>query len=960
MFRKSTVVSSWVLTAIASLVLLTISGCDLFRSSEQLLSLGQAQLASADAVAALGFAKRVVAKDPKNLAARVLMADAALAQNDRETADQQLKKAQELGLSPAELLPRQWAVLRAKQDFDALLKAVATAPEAVPEAVKARFEGLALLGLHQEVQAGQAFERVLTANPKDAEAVVGLAQSQFIQGQHEQALQALEAAQNAFPTDAHVVLALGQAYTALGQASKAEAVFKQAITLTSPKGDLTAWLVAQSSAAQVALTQGHFSDAEKIIAELAKSAPNLAGTRLLQARLALVQHRLDEASRYAQAVVRVMPHDVSSRMLLAYITYSQGYFQQAESNLDEVLTERPDYAPARKLIAEIQLASNRAELAKRSLDPLIGASADGETLVLAGRIATALGDQTEAEAFYSRAVDATGAGDSLKLKIASQYLASGKRDRAVEILSKLPGGSDLTVRRDLLLALANGANQSPEVARQAIDSLAAKYVDDAVLQRTVAVIHAARGDYVAARARLQPLLKKNPDDTVSWLTLARVESADHHYEDAVSALHQVLSKNPKDVAALDELAAIALVRGDQDAAVKSLEAARAADAKAIEPRLTLARIYLNRDGNQAKAALNLAREPLKEALAIAPNRVDVLILAALTEKRDGHADEAERILKEAVASDGASASLWLSLGELQVADNRPEDAKASFKKALSLQPGWLPATKALAGILMRNNDYPAALGLVSNAAKVSGLSAASGRDQRAGALLLQGDLQATQAGLDAANAATLWAQAASSYASSFDVDPNYAAAVRVLNAKTMAGQPDPDNLLLAYLKQHPGDVSARGVLANFYATRGDRAKAIALYEAGVVLLPTQPALLNNLAWLYFEAKDARALPTARKALEYSQRQAQVVDTVGWILLQQNQGAEALPLLAEAHKSQPANPSITFHYASALAQSGKPAEARTLLRALLQEGTAFESRPAAVALAASLDGKAVQP
>ena len=98
------------------------------------------------------------------------------------------------------------------------------------------------------------------------------------------------------------------------------------------------------------------------------------------------------------------------------------------------------------------------------------------------------------------AVDATGASDSLKLKVAAQYLAAGKRERAIDILSRLPGGSDLAQRRDLLLALAKGANQSPEAARAAIDAVAAKYVDDPALQRSVAILHAARGDYDAARA----------------------------------------------------------------------------------------------------------------------------------------------------------------------------------------------------------------------------------------------------------------------------------------------------------------------------------------------------------------------------------------------------------------------------------------------------------------------------
>ena len=939
--------------AAAGLLLSLLAGCDALRGPSGLVSAGRAALTAGNAQSAISYAKHAIEKDPSLPAARFLLIDAALAQNDLETVGEQLDKVRGNGAANAELLPREWAYLRARNDFDGLARSVAAAPADVPEALRRRYEGLADLGLNRPQPAIAAFRRALELDPSDIDGITGLAQALFASGDRDGAVTFLRQSAARAPNSARLALSLGQALRATGQIKDAEESLKRAASLSSPTGESMTWLLATANVAEIALSQARYKDADAAVASLVKGAPHVVATRLLQARLALGEHRLDDAARYAQSVVSAAPQDVQGRMLLAYVTYAQGYLQQAESALDLVLADHPDYAPARKLLAEIQLTGNRADVAKRTLEPLLGPAADGETLALAGRIATASGETTEADGYFSRAIDGAGASEALKLKIAAQYLTNGKRDRAVAILSTMPGGSELGERRDLLLALAESANDPPDVARGKIDAVAAKYPDDASLQRSVALLHAARGDADAGRDRLLAWLKNHPEDVASYLVLGRIESAAHRYDEADHALREVVKREPKNVQALIELAAIAMLRNDPDAAVKLLESARAADPKAVEPRLSLARLYLARPVGAAQG-LDLAQAPLREALAAAPRRVDVLILSAVAEKRAGHDAEAERILKDALTADAQSASLWLSLGELQSVDEHWEEARDSFKKALALQPGWLPAVKALAAVDVRRGEYGDALDATYKAREIGGLSASESREQRAGALLLEGDVHATAAQHEPAKAKESWLLAAQSYAKSFDTSPSFAAAARLLRARAVAGLADPDGPLSRWLGLHPGDVLARGTLANYYAARNDRPKAIALYEAGLALTPTQAPLLNNLAWLYFEARDPRALETARKAVQYSQRQAPILDTLGWILTQQDKAAEGLTYLAEAHKAQPANPELGYHYAVANLKSGHAADGRAALDAVLKEARPFPARAEAEALKARLE------
>lgn len=154
--------------------------------------------------------------------------------------------------------------------------------------------------------------------------------------------------------------------------------------------------------------------------------------------------------------------------------------------------------------------------------------------------------------------------------------------------------------------------------------------------------------------------------------------------------------------------------------------------------------------------------------------------------------------------------------------------------------------------------------------------------------------------------------------------------------------------LEGWLDAHPEDEGARILLANSLM-QIEPARAVPHYER---LVDTEnPVVLNNLAWLYMEADDARALPTARRALAAAPENADVLDTVGWILLQSGKHEEALPLLQRSAELSPGNPSILYHLAIALRDSGDPVGARQRLERALEAGEFPEIEDAKAALAA---------
>jgi Flp pilus assembly protein TadD len=116
---------------------------------------------------------------------------------------------------------------------------------------------------------------------------------------------------------------------------------------------------------------------------------------------------------------------------------------------------------------------------------------------------------------------------------------------------------------------------------------------------------------------------------------------------------------------------------------------------------------------------------------------------------------------------------------------------------------------------------------------------------------------------------------------------------------------------------------------------------------------SNPVVLNNLAWLYHEAEDGRALATAQRAHELAPEQPEIMDTYGWILFAEGQREQGLKILTRAAELSAGNPDIGYHLASALAQSGQTALARDKLHKILEQHREFGLRKEAELLLARL-------
>jgi tetratricopeptide (TPR) repeat protein len=114
-----------------------------------------------------------------------------------------------------------------------------------------------------------------------------------------------------------------------------------------------------------------------------------------------------------------------------------------------------------------------------------------------------------------------------------------------------------------------------------------------------------------------------------------------------------------------------------------------------------------------------------------------------------------------------------------------------------------------------------------------------------------------------------------------------------------------------------------------------------------------PIVLNNLAWLYHEAGDKRALELAKRAHELAPESPEILDTYGWILFVEGSREQGLALLKKAEERAPDNPDVGYHTASALHNSGETALARDKLDTILEKHEQFFLREKAESLRARI-------
>jgi putative PEP-CTERM system TPR-repeat lipoprotein len=291
-----------------------------------------------------------------------------------------------------------------------------------------------------------------------------------------------------------------------------------------------------------------------------------------------------------------------------------------------------------------------------------------------------------------------------------------------------------------------------------------------------------------------------------------------------------------------------------------------------------------------------------------------------TNNKEGALDSYSKLVSLAPKSPTAH----FRLAAAHMLNNNTSAAEQDLKKALALQPVYLDAQVLLAQILFKQGKGDAALAIVRQIQKTAG--------QGAVGHMLEGDILLSQ---KKPELAIDHYQKALSTAKTFPIFTKLHTTL-VQNGK----EKQADALFAQWLKENPDDL-ATAMYAGERALASNQFKeAGAQFEAILQRHPNNLAALNNLAWAYHKSADPRALATAEQAYKLGAGNAQIGDTLGWILVEQGNAARGVPLLQKALAMAPQDRSIRFHLAAGLAKAGEKAKAKKELEQILASGNDF--------------------
>jgi len=798
----------------------------------------------------------------------------------------------------------------------------------------------------------QQFEKAATLDPENQAIKARVAISEINSGHGEQGLAGLEQvfASESGATIAGPTLVLTELRA--GRVEKAAEVAASLIKLDANNP------LYQTLLGVVQVAQRDYAGAETAFrAALARNPEFAAATRDL-AKLYLATGRTDDAKKVYGDVLSKKPSDGVALLGLADIAVAEKKWSEAIDYINRARTAAPkDPAAGIKLVNVHELRQDWSSAS-----------------TVAGELVAQFPGNVDVQIVQATAF--LGSGDE-KSAISSYRRAYEIAPNSIPILSRY-------------VALLSSAKEFRE-ARTVLQEAVARDSRNAPLKGDLIRLEAEIDGLDAALAKAHAFAKDDPDNNIYDLVSAELYEKAGRPRDAVALLETAVAARPSDDGLTIALSRLYTSAGDLTKAEAVLTRRVGADPKSLTVRAALARLYLttgraddakkNYDVLLAESPTDLAAllglaeiavaqkkwpeatDYITRARAAAPNdpAPGLLLVNMYGLQQDWKA--ATSAAAELVAQFPANVEVLDAQGRVQIAAGDTDGALSTYKRAHELATNSRP-------ILSRY------LALLNTAKKFSDertvLQAALDRDPQNASL--KGDLIRVEAeigGLEAGLAKARKFANDDPGNSFYDVisaelyeNVGRKREAIALADQAAATQPSDDNLTLALfrlytraddlakaegvlnarLKADSKDFAIGSILAGFYLEQKKYDLAVAEYNRLVAERPTDPAALNNLAWLYQRQGNlAKARELAERAFAAAPAAAQIDDTLGWILLAQGEADKAMNYLSAANSAAPRNPDIQYHLAVALQRVGRPADAQTMLETLLGSGVSFTDK-----------------
>lgn len=914
--------------SMALICVLGLSSCG-DESSQSLLTQARASLKAGDKKAAVIQLKSAIQKDEDNAEARFELAQIQIAQGDFASAEKELRRARKAGLSAEKVNPLLAHTLILMGEFQRVLDEIPSPLAGSPSEVRylvARAN--AQLGLKQTEEARRSLDRAVQIAPADAEVQMAKARLSVLEKNSNEAEKQIDIAISSEPKNLEAWLFKGDLLRAGGKLQEAKTAYQNALKIDPQHPG------ARLVLANIALTENRLEEAKSEVAKVLSANPNSLLGHYTQAVIDYREKKYTAARDHLAKVIKSAPAYLPALLLNGSTEYALGNLQTAEAHLNKVVQAAPGHLPAIRLLAASQLRLGRINEASITLAPALKAAPQDEGVqIVAGEIALAKKSFIEAAEHFSLAAKLNPNSAAIRTQLGFSRLAQGD-DRAMSDLqaaAQMEGGQG---RANSLIILTQLKNKQFDAVLANILALEKTQPASPLLWNYRGAAYWGKQDKVRARDSFSSALKIDPTFYPAAVNLAQLDVQDKRPDLARKHFDNILKIQPANLNAMLALASLSLMDKDEKAFVNWLAKASATHTQAIQPRILMSRFYLSK-GDIAKAVATA-----REAVNIQPNNpatLNTLGSAQLVSKDLVNAQATFRKLVD-IAPEQVEARL--KLAQIQAALKRPDEARKTLQEALRLKPDLIVANYMLGGLEIQASRFEAAYKIAKEIQQRYPESPVG--------WMLEGEVASTSKQYSAAVVA---------YERAYKLSPSAEILVRLDKALASAGRArEGETRLSAWLESHPQDVKMRLYLAESLISRGQNQSAATQYLLLNQQIPNNFLVLNNLASILTELNDKRALPFAEQAYKLKPNNPAVMDTLGWLLVQEGQAARGMGLLKEALSLAPDSADTHYHLAVAFFKTGDQVRARNELERLLANGVAFAQQEQARALLRQLQNK----
>ena len=871
-----------------ALSLLAIVGCSQQTSDEHIVS-AREYLAQDQVEAAIVELKNAVQKDPASAEARFELGKVYLETKDFESAEKELNRALENGYSPTEVIPLLSKAYKRTGAYAALSEIDhAEAGLSDTEAAEVGFSKLqSLVQLNKIDEARALIEELEQLDTRSVYKGLVSVFTPILNQDYPMALLKLEELKKQSPLNADILSLQGRLLLLQNETPDAVEVYQEYVT-EYPDDKQTQFVLAK-----LLVDNGKIDEAEPHVDELLKISPENALLNQLKATTSAAKQNFPDALRHAEKAIQNGRGDPTLRLIAGFAGYQLQDYETSARHLSYVASSLPDNHPGLKMLAASQLQLGQSSEAGNVLDRLNQVSeSDALLFTKTGYELIRSGNLKQAEEVVKRTNDISRTAEDFTrlgvLKLSLNDLEGiVNLEQAVEQAPEMQSANSTLATAYLATKQWEKAKELAKQWKQVVPEAIEPYM----LEGEVLV---NEQNYAGAKEQFSKVVEMEPANGLAKLALANIELLQGNNEEGIAAIESILAE-----------------KGDFEPALGGYYIAKK-------------RIGQGQDGIQ----------PSVDALAKAPNNLSLRGLVArmyMSEKQYGKALE---VLELVIADASAPDFYWNIRGQALLRTNQLERAEEHYETWLGLSPNNKQAE--LGKLLILDHQRKFAEGLESVKSFLEIRDDEQLRVLYTHFLIMTGDKDLGRAEMEKLSEGVMQLPMAKAFQSRLllmEEKPQealplakaaYAAVsntrnlVLLLSSMELVGQrPAGVELLTNHVEKHPEDVAAKMLLAERQIANS-QSDAIATYEQSLKLNPDNFVVLNNLAYLYFEAgRIADAKKLANRAVELRPENPAALDTLAQILVAEEDYDEALKYYERAVDDNMRNEEIYLNYVETL-------------------------------------------